>query len=360
MEASRANRTHNRTCLAIVLAAGEGTRMRFGAAESPARRSPDDRCSPMCSPRWPNPASRRPPSSSVPGRTTSPPKRGASCPDAAIFRAARAAGNRACGAGGESRDRARGGRYSDCLRRYAADPAGNAGAAARAACRRRGACGAGLSAGRSNGLWPADHEGRRARSPFARRPTPATSERTIALCNGGIMALAGEHCACHPGADRRPQSQRRILSDRCGRDRARHEAARGRGRSRGGRRARHQHQKPARRSRSGGAAAPAQGGARCRRHAGCAGDGVSLRRHQIRQGRRGRALCGVRREGNGRGRRGHPFVLASCRRACRQGRFGRAVRAAAPRHAARRGLAHRQFRRGQGGCRSRPAPRPIT
>ncbi len=143
--------------------------------------------------------------------------------------------------------------------------------------------------------------------------------------------------ACHPGADRRPQSQARILSDRCGRDRARHEASRRRGRSRGGRRARHQHQEPARRSGSGGAAAPAPGRARCRRHAGRAGDGVPLRRHQIRPRRRGRALCGVRREGHGRRRRRHPLVLASRRRACRQGRFGRAVRAAAAGHAARRG-----------------------
>ena len=54
-------------------------------------------------------------------------------------------------------------------------------------------------------------------------------------------------------------------------------------------------------------------------------------RHQIRQGRRGRALCGVRRQGDGRGRRRDPLVLASRRRPCRQGRVGRAVCAAAAR-----------------------------
>ena len=53
-------------------------------------------------------------------------------------------------------------------------------------------------------------------------------------------------------------------------------------------------------------------------------------------------------EGDGRGRRGHPFVLASRRRPRRQGRFGRAVCAAAAGHALRRGRAHRQFRRDQG------------
>ena len=42
------------------------------------------------------------------------------------------------------------------------------------------------------------------------------------------------------------------------------------------------------------------------------------RRHQIRQGRRGRALCRVRRKGRGRRRRGHSCVLASRRRPYRQ------------------------------------------
>ena len=45
-----------------------------------------------------------------------------SLPTAEIFVQARAAGNRACGAGGEGGDRARAGRCPGHLRRYAADP----------------------------------------------------------------------------------------------------------------------------------------------------------------------------------------------------------------------------------------------
>ena len=52
------------------------------------------------------------------------------------------------------------------------------------------------------------------------------SERGIALCNGGLMALDGKHGADDPGAHRQCQSQGRILSDRCGDDCARHESAR--------------------------------------------------------------------------------------------------------------------------------------
>ena len=35
----------------------------------------------------------------------------------------------------------------------------------------------------------------------------SASERAIDLCNGGMMAIAGKKRACHPGADRQPQSQ---------------------------------------------------------------------------------------------------------------------------------------------------------
>ena len=56
----------------------------------------------------------------------------------------------------------------------------------------------------------------------------------------------------------------------------------------------------------------------------------------------------------------HPRLLASGRRACRQGRARRAFCAAAAGRRSRRRRAHRQFRRGEGGRRSRPAPRPIT
>ena len=107
-------------------------------------------------------------------------------------------------------------------------------------------------------------------------------ERTIDLCNGGIMALAGDSALA--------------ILERIGDDNRKHEfyltdaveIARGmklravaveveeddvRGINT---------KSPTRRSRSDRASAPAQGRARGRRHAGRAGDGVSLRRHQIR------------------------------------------------------------------------------
>ena len=46
------------------------------------------------------------------------------------------------------------------------------------------------------------------------------SERAIALCNGGLMALRRQVSAADPRPDRQRQSQERILSDRRGRDRA--------------------------------------------------------------------------------------------------------------------------------------------
>ena len=72
------------------------------------------------------------------------------------------------------------------------------------------------------------------------------------------------------------------------------------------------------------------------------------RRHQVRPRRDGRAECRVRSGRRGGGQRRHPRVLASGRRACRQGRFGRPVCAVAARRDARREIACRQFRRGEG------------
>ena len=54
----------------------------------------------------------------------------------------------------------------------------------------------------------------------------APAERAIDLCNGGLMAFAGTSALRNPRADRQRQSQRRILSDRCGRHRPRHGLAR--------------------------------------------------------------------------------------------------------------------------------------
>ena len=52
---------------------------------------------------------------------------------------------------------------------------------------------------------------------------------------------------------------------------------------------------------------------------------------------------------HGGGGRDHPLVLASGRRPCRQERHRRSLCAASSRRQARRGRPHRQFRRGQGG-----------
>ena len=133
----------------------------------------------------------------------------------------------------------------------------------------------GFQAGRSDRLRAAHRRRRQARRHPRRtgRQRQRARDRFVQRRNHGACGRAD---VGHSGADRQPQPQGRILSDRCGRDRARPEARCGRGRSRGGRCARHQHQKPARRSGSGSAAASASGGARCRRHPGRAGDRVSL------------------------------------------------------------------------------------
>ncbi len=70
---------------------------------------------------------------------------------------------------------------------------------------------------------------------------------------------------------------------------------------------------------------------------------------EARPRRRGRAACGVRAGRHGGGGRGDPRLLASRRRACGEERVGRTLRAAAAGRAARHQIAHRQFRRGEGG-----------
>ena len=119
-------------------------------------------------------------------------------------------------------------------------------------------------------------------------------ERKVTLCNAGVMAFDG----------------RRALEilDRIGNanskgeyylvDAVDHRQGNGiggrRDRNQRGRSARHQHQGAARRSRSGDAGAAAQGGARCRRDADRAGDGLSRRRYHVRQRRHHRAVRGDR------------------------------------------------------------------
>ena len=220
------------------------------------------------------------------------------------------------------------GRRPGDLRRHAAAPAGDAEADARRA--RAGAASSVL------GFRPEDPTGygrlmlERRRLVAIREERDASDvERTIDLCNGGLMALAGETALA--------------ILDRIGNANGKGEfyltdavaiargmgAQGGRARNRGGRGARHQHQGAARRGRGGDAAAPARGRARRGRHPGRARNGVSVRRHQVRPRRRGRADRGVRAGRHGRGRRGDPRLLASRRRACRQGRRGRSLRAAA-------------------------------
>ena len=167
-----------RTCLAIVLAAGEGTRMRSARPKvlhAIAGRS----LLAMCSPPSPRPASPRPPSWSVPARTRSPPRRKRVLPDAADLRAARAARNRARGAGGRGRDRARRRRYPRRLRRHAADPAGrrSRGCARRWPTARPSPCSAfGRPIRPATAGWSSRAT---SSSPSARKPTRAPSERAI-------------------------------------------------------------------------------------------------------------------------------------------------------------------------------------
>ena len=231
-----------RTCLAIVLAAGEGTRMRSARPKVLHAVAGQSLLAHVLTAVG---AAGTTATAVVvgPGQDEVAAEAKRVLPGVAHIRAARAARHRARGAGGEGRDRKTAGRYSGRLRRHAVDPAGDARAVARAARQGRGRRGAGVSAGRSDRLWPADHVGRRAdRHPRGGRCQPARAQnRSVQRRHHGARR---QKRARHLAADRRPQSQTRILSHRCGRDRARHEAAGGRGRSRGGRRARHQHQRP--------------------------------------------------------------------------------------------------------------------
>ena len=68
--------------------------------------------------------------------------------------------------------------------------------------------------------------GRGAARASSSMPTRASSERAIALCNGGLMAFDGKTALKILERIGNAQPQGRILSDRRGEDRARHEAAR--------------------------------------------------------------------------------------------------------------------------------------
>ena len=264
------------------------------------------------------------------------------------FRAEATARHRACGTGGAHGDRARRRRHIGDVRRHAAGAAANADRVAHGAGARRGGGGAGFQAGQSSGLRAAADARRRAAGDprRARRQRRGTQDRALQRWADGAFR---RHRARHPRPYRQCQCQGRILSHRRGCYRPRYGLEGGCDRNRGGRHARDQYQGAARRNRGRLAAALARRRARCRRHHDRAGDGVSLRRHQIRQGRHHRAQCGVRTRRHGRRRRADPVVFASGRRPCRQGRPRRTVRAVAAGRRPRRRRAYRQFRRGEGG-----------
>ena len=179
-----------RSCLAIVLAAGEGTRMRSALPKvlhSIAGRS-------LLAHVLAAVGEAGVTATAVvvgPGQEAVAAEARRISPGAAMFRAGRAAGNGTCGAGGEIRDRTAAGRYSDRLRRYAAS----------FARRRLSGCGRRLAANAAVavlGFRPADPAGygrlivAGGKLIAIREEADASaSERAIDLCNGGIMALAG-------------------------------------------------------------------------------------------------------------------------------------------------------------------------
>ena len=287
-----------RTCLAIVLAAGEGTRMRSAGPRS-CMPSPGARCSPMCWPRSPKPGS---PTTAVvigPGHeaVTAEARRVLPrCRNVFVQHERRGTAHAVLAAQGRHRRGA-----DDILMVFGDTPLirpANAGAAARAvgARARRSRCWDSAPPIRPATAGSSSHDGKLI--AIREEADASDSERAIALCNGGLMALAGNARADDPGADRQRQSQTRILSDRRGRDRARHEARR-RSRSKSRRmtcaastpRRNSPKPKPSMQQRLRKAALDA---------------GVTLvapetvlsrGRHQARPGRHGRALCGVRRPG---------------------------------------------------------------
>ena len=177
-----------RSSLTIVLAAGEGTRMRsilpkvlhpvagqtlLAHVLAPPRRAPAPRL-----PSWSGPTTRR-------SRT----RRGASARRRHL-RSARTARHRACGAGGARGDRARRRRSADRVRRYAAD-LGRDFARMRAPLAKGAALAVlGFHAADPTGYGRLLVEGDRLVA-IREQADASAEERKITLCNAGVMAFDG-------------------------------------------------------------------------------------------------------------------------------------------------------------------------
>ena len=154
-------------------------------------------------------------------------------------------------------------------------------------------------------------------------------ERKIDLCNGGLMALRGEVALEILDRIGDANAKREFyltdavaIADGMALEAVALETTEDEVRG-------SQHEGAARRCRGCHAVASARRRDGRRRHDAGARDGVPLRRHQVRPRRDGRAERGLRAGRRRGGQCGNPRLLASRRRACRQGRLGRAVRAAA-------------------------------
>ena len=206
--------------------------------------------------------------------------------------------------------------------------------AARRAGRRRSRRGARLPAGRSDRLRPADAR-RRQLDRDPRGADASAAERAIGLCNGGLMALAGAQALAILDRVGDDNAQKRILSDRRGGDRRRMGLKTV---------AIEVEEDDVRGINTKAQLAEAEAVLQQRLRQAALDAGVTMVAPETvflsADTKLGRdvviePLCGVRSRRRGRGRSRDPLVLASGGRACRQGRVGRPVRAAAPGHAAR-------------------------
>ena len=234
----RSNGMTNNSALAIILAAGKGTRMKSERAEgaAPGRRRASARACARGLRRRPVSSGSR--SSSARGWTRSRPPARDLDPRLEALRPGRAARDGRCGQGGAARLRRRSPVRFRCFTatRRCSRPETIA-PGPRRACRRRRPRGDWLRGGEPDRLWPAA-----ARRPGKARRHPRGEGRK----RGGARAHAlqlrhhglpfGQDAARSAGADRQRQRQEGILSHRCRGARPRRPAggAHGRSRCRGG------------------------------------------------------------------------------------------------------------------------------